>query len=69
MRAVKDRLATHLLKQVGRLKDRLGGLLVSGALGARGFRREMSGLAGGLLYSCNARSKKTLVGHAQWETP
>jgi len=24
--------------------------------------------AAGLLCSCNARSRKTLVGHAQWET-
>ena len=28
----------------------------------------MRGQTDGLLCSCNARSRKTLVGHAQWET-
>ncbi len=29
---------------------------------------EGAGRLDGLLCSCNARSRKTLVGHAQWET-
>jgi hypothetical protein len=30
--------------------------------------KEWEGRLDGLLCSCNARSQKTLVGHAQWET-
>ena len=40
-------------------------LITTAAGGGRGF---VNSLLDGLLFSCNARSKKTPVGHAQLET-
>ena len=36
--------------------------------GNRELEAHNEGKLDGLLCSCNARSRKTLVGHAQWET-
>ena len=50
-------LQTDIEEHMGRTRD-----FLRGRLGRCEDRLD------GLLCSCNARSRKTLVGHAQWET-